>query len=108
MKFIDGKNLGIAKNRLKVEAIFSNKKPLSFTTRLELYDDTGRTYMIPISGTTDNCLFTSYPYLQRSRGLYEISMEDDKKPIKIEEEPDDFNDSKDNLSEKTIGTRQRS
>jgi hypothetical protein len=35
-------------------------------------------------------------------------MEDDKKPIKIEEEPDDFNDSKDNLSEKTIGTRQRS
>lgn len=35
-------------------------------------------------------------------------MEDDKKPIKIEEEPDDFNDSNDNLSEKTVGTRQRS
>ena len=39
------------------------------------------------------------------KGSYFITVEDDKKPAKIEEEVDEFNDSNDNLSEKTTGTK---
>jgi len=39
VKFLDGKTLGIGKNKLKIECSFSNNRPLSFTTRLEFSDD---------------------------------------------------------------------
>ena len=41
---MEGKNLGITKNRLKIEAYFKNNRPLSFTTKIEFYDETGRIY----------------------------------------------------------------
>jgi len=62
LEYLEGKNLGITKNKIKVEAVFINKKPLSFTTRIEFADDTGRVYALPISGTTDNSLFTNYTF----------------------------------------------
>ena len=77
LRWIDGKNLGITKSRLKIEACFKSKKPLSFTTKLEFYDDTGRIYTIPISGTADSCLFTNFPYLQRCKGEYRIERNDE-------------------------------
>jgi hypothetical protein len=49
-----------------VEAIFTNKKPLSFTTHIDFYDDEGNKFSIPISGTTDNSLFTVFSYMQRN------------------------------------------
>lgn len=58
MKFPEGITLGVAKSKLRVEVIFSCKKPLSFTTRVEFIDE-ARVYSIYISGTTDNCLFTN-------------------------------------------------
>ena len=61
VKFPEGKNLGITRSKLKVEISFINKKPLSFTTRLEFIDE-ARVYSINISGTTDNCLFTNFAY----------------------------------------------
>jgi hypothetical protein len=39
LAFPDGKNLGITKNKVRVEVTFSSKKPVSFTSRLEFYDD---------------------------------------------------------------------
>lgn len=58
LKFPEGSTLGVAKNKLTVEVVFSNKKPLSFTTRVEFIDE-ARVYIIYISGTTDNCIFTN-------------------------------------------------
>lgn len=63
MIFVEGKTLGITRNKIKVEAVFSNPKPMSFTCRIEFYDDTGRIYSICVSGTTDNCLFTNFSYM---------------------------------------------
>lgn len=74
----DGKNLGITKHRIRVEAVFSNKKPLSFTTRIEFSDESDRIYPIYISGTTDNCLFTCAPYLQRSKGEFTVKLAETK------------------------------
>ena len=39
LDFIDGKNLGITKNKLKVEAKFSLKKVISFSVPIDFYDD---------------------------------------------------------------------
>jgi len=47
---------------VRCDAIFQSTKPISFTTRIEFYDDMGTTYTIPVSGTTDNCLLTNYGY----------------------------------------------
>jgi len=35
LNYPDGTSLGIGKGKLKIEAVFSNPKPLSFTTKLE-------------------------------------------------------------------------
>lgn len=63
LNFTDGRNLGVTKQKLKVEAVFINKKPLSFTTHIDFYDDEGNKFSIPISGTTDNCLNTIFPFM---------------------------------------------
>ncbi len=42
--FPEGKNIGLTKNRVKVDAIFSSAKPISFTTKLEFNDDSGHFY----------------------------------------------------------------
>ena len=41
------------------------KKPISFTCKLELYDNTkdSRVYSIPVSGTTDSSILTLFTYL---------------------------------------------
>lgn len=39
LDFIDGKNLGITKNKLKLEAKFSFKKAISFSVPIDFYDD---------------------------------------------------------------------
>ena len=73
LNFPDGKNLGVTKQKLKVEAVFQNKKPLSFTTFIDFYDDEGNKFSIPVSGTTDNSLFTIFSFMQRN--AEEISLE---------------------------------
>lgn len=80
--FPDGNNLGVTKQKLKVEVMFSNSKPLSFTTHFDFYDDEGNKFSIPISGTTDNSLFTVFQFLQRNSDEYGLEVEDGK-PIKI-------------------------
>ncbi len=44
LEFPEGKNLGITKNKLKVEAKFTFKKPISFSVPVEFYDDQNRVY----------------------------------------------------------------
>jgi len=80
--FPDGNNLGVTKQKLKVEAMFMNSKPLSFTTHFDFYDDEGNKFSIPVSGTTDNSLFTVFSFLQRNSDEYGLEVEEGK-PIKI-------------------------
>lgn len=87
LRFPEGKNLGITRSKLRVDVLFSHKKPLSFTTRLEFVDE-ARVYPINISGTTDNCLLTNFVYLQRQLGEFKISA-DEKRPIMLIDDDDD-------------------
>lgn len=55
---------------------------MSFTTFIDFYDDEGNKFSIPISGTTDNSLFTVFSYIQRNPD--EISIEyGGNKPINL-------------------------
>lgn len=70
--FPEGKNLGITRQKFKVEVSWKFPKPMSFTIKLEFSDDMNRTYIVPVSGTTDNCFFTNYAYFLRSEGRFKI------------------------------------
>ena len=65
--FPEGKSVGITKQKLRVEASFLSEKVMSFTTKIEFCDTTGNFYYIPISGTTENCLLTNFPYMLRNK-----------------------------------------
>lgn len=65
INFPDGNNLGVTKQKVKVEASFTFTSPLSFTTFIDFFDDEGNKFSIPISGTTDNSIFSVFTFLQR-------------------------------------------
>ncbi|CAD8117028.1 unnamed protein product [Paramecium sonneborni] len=92
LKFPEGTTLGVAKSKLRVEVVFSNKKPLSFTTRVEFIDE-ARVYSIYISGTTDNCIFTNQSFLWRM-GRYQLEVEDKKPILYVEDENVDSDNEK--------------
>jgi len=48
---------------------------MSFCLKLEFIDDMNRSFIIPVSGTTDNCIFTNYTYLLRNEGKLKIKNE---------------------------------
>lgn len=72
--FPDGKILGMGRAKMHVEACFSSKIPISFSTKINFYDEQSKVYSIPISGTADNCLFTNFPYMQRLKGDFKIEI----------------------------------
>lgn len=82
--FPDGKNLGVTKQKVKVEATFKFSTPLSFTTFVDFFDDEGNKFSIPISGTTDNSIFTVYSFLQRHADEICFRVEPNK-PIKLDQ-----------------------
>lgn len=97
IRYIEGKNLGVTKNKIKVEVMFSYEKPFSFTTKLDFLDNDGRSYTIPVSATTDNCLLTNYSYIQRlSPKDYKVVCEEGKPIMLI----DDFNENDSELNSK--------
>jgi hypothetical protein len=62
-KFPEGENIGVTKLKVKVEVTFKFSSPLSFTTFIDFFDDEGNKFSIPISGTTDNSIFTVFSFL---------------------------------------------
>jgi len=71
----------VTRTKLKVEIIFSSKKPTSFTSRIEFKDNNSNSYSIPVSGTADNCLLTVFPFMQRNKGGYVFKAENEKSAI---------------------------
>jgi hypothetical protein len=71
--FLEGNTLSVTKNLLVVEVTYQNDKPFSFLANVDFVDDEGNRYTIPISGTTDNSIFTAYPFILRH--LEEVTYE---------------------------------
>jgi len=62
--------------------VFTSSKPLSFTTFIDFFDDEGNKFSIPISGTTDNSVFTIFSFIQRNPDEIRLEAEPGK-PIKL-------------------------
>jgi len=62
--------------------VFTSSKPLSFTTFIDFFDDEGNKFSIPISGTTDNSVFTIFSFMQRNPDEIRLEAEPGK-PIKL-------------------------
>lgn len=61
--FKDNTMIGIANPKLGLKISFVSQIPISFTIRLQIEDDYQRTYIVLISGSTDNCILSYAPYL---------------------------------------------
>lgn len=72
VSFPEGNNIGITRQKLKVDLNWKYHKPISFCLKLEFIDDLNRVFVIPVSGTADNCIFTSYTYFLRNEGRFII------------------------------------
>jgi len=72
LTFPDGLNIGITKQKLRIELAWKFSKPMSFCLKLEFTDDMNRTFTIPVSGTADNCIFTNYTYFLRNENKFKI------------------------------------
>jgi hypothetical protein len=95
------KNMGSGTNSIRVDCSFVNQKPISFTTKLIFEDEAKQVYPIFVSGTTDNCLLTNFPFFLVNGDEYRPTAEPNK-PIKLEVTESDldsqlspFNDQQD-------------
>jgi hypothetical protein len=69
LEWPEGKIIGLAKQALPVIVSFVSASPLSFTGDVELIDEDGIRFALPITGMTDNCVLTSYPFLAANEEL---------------------------------------
>jgi hypothetical protein len=66
LHYPEGLNIGITKQKIRIDLTWKFNKPMSFCLKLEFTDDMNRTFTIPVSGTADNCILTNYTYFLRN------------------------------------------
>jgi hypothetical protein len=72
VKFLDGQILGRDCTQIAIEVSFMSKKPTSFTSNIDFFDDEGNTFSIPVTCTADNCLLTIYPFMVNNKHSYRL------------------------------------
>ncbi|CAD7936763.1 unnamed protein product [Amoebophrya sp. A120] len=75
VRFPEGQQLTLSRTKLPVEVEFCSTKSLSFTAKLEFVDADNRSYVIPISGTADNCVLSTSQYLMENTADYALEGE---------------------------------
>ena len=83
LEWPEGKIIGLAKQTLPVNVSFLSKEPLSFTGDVELIDEDGIRFALPVTGMTDNCVLTSYPFLAANEELYDDMTVADGQPLAL-------------------------
>lgn len=63
LNFPEGQSVGIAKERLPVECTFTGRRPMSFMSKIDFYDEDDNKFSVPVYGTADNSLLTTYPFV---------------------------------------------
>ncbi len=70
ISYPDGKQIGLSKARLSIEVSFASRKPMAFTAKIEFMDSGGNRFSIPVSGTSDACLLTTYDFVRANLDPY--------------------------------------
>eukprot|EP01037_Dinobryon_pediforme_P018566 gene18566-18851_t len=60
----DGDEIGIMVDKIRVFVGAKSETPISWTGKIEFYDQDGERFFISISGCADGCLLTNYPFIR--------------------------------------------
>jgi len=72
LKFIDGTELNAERESLPVQVEFESDKPMSFTAKVDFYDDEQNRFSIMVTCTADASLLTTYPFTVSMKEGYEL------------------------------------
>ncbi|CAJ1445026.1 unnamed protein product [Effrenium voratum] len=84
INFPEGQQIGITKPKIPVEIFFQSNKPISFCAKIEFLDTESGSYVLPVSGTTENCILTCHNYLHNNTDFYTLEGE----PVMLQEKED--------------------
>ncbi|CAE8643317.1 unnamed protein product, partial [Polarella glacialis] len=84
INFPEGQQIGVTKPKIPVEIFFQSNKPISFCAKIEFLDSESGSYVLPVSGTTENCILTCHHYLSHNVDYY--TLEGD--PVMLSEKED--------------------
>ncbi|CAE7358857.1 CFAP47 [Symbiodinium natans] len=87
INFPEGQQIGITKPKIPVEIFFQSNKPISFCAKIEFLDNESGSYVLPVSGTTENCILTCHHYLHNNTDFYTLEGE----PVMLQEKEDNSN-----------------
>lgn len=87
LTFPEGPIIGVAKEAVPVLISFQAPRPTSFTAKIEFADSNGRTFSIPITGTSDGCLLTLEPFLQHNKSTLEFRQDSAEGPVHLVSKP---------------------
>jgi hypothetical protein len=59
----DGNTLGIMIDKVRVVVVAKSEAPISWSGKLEFYDNDGERFFVTLSGCADNCLLTNYSFV---------------------------------------------
>ena len=74
--FPEGRQLGVTRQKLPVEVVFSSNSTISFTNRVDFLDFQSNRFSITVSGTADNSLLSVYPFIQRNADEIQFTVSD--------------------------------
>eukprot|EP00931_Biecheleriopsis_adriatica_P036216 TRINITY_DN2086_c0_g1_i7.p1 TRINITY_DN2086_c0_g1~~TRINITY_DN2086_c0_g1_i7.p1 ORF type:complete len:2928 (-),score=554.29 TRINITY_DN2086_c0_g1_i7:9-8792(-) len=84
INFPEGQQIGITKLKIPVEIFFQSNAPISFCAKIEFLDNDSGCYVLPVSGTTENCILTCHHYLHHNVDFYTL----DGDPVMLQEKED--------------------
>lgn len=71
VEFPTGNNtLGPHREKVLVQVHFTATKQVSFSAKIDFFDGEGNVFSLPVSGTSENCMLTVFPYLTPRSGSY--------------------------------------
>lgn len=84
LSFPNGKVVNTVIKKIPVVVTFTATKSMSFTARIDFNDNQNNRFSINVTGTSDNCLLSNYPYLLSHNQTHTLYAQD-KRPVQLYE-----------------------
>ena len=81
ISYPDGQSVGIMVEKIRVVVAAKSETPISWSGKIEFYDQDGERFFVNVSGCTDGCLLTNYPFVRDYSSEYGFLGIDDQ-PVK--------------------------
>jgi hypothetical protein len=82
ISYPDGQSVGIMTESVRVVVSAKSDTPVSWSGKIEFYDQDGERFFVSVSGCTDGCLLTNYPFVRDYASEYGFLGIDDQ-PVKF-------------------------